>query len=209
MRNWGIAGALLLAMGCSKDHAAPKVEVTQTTTTTVTTTTAVAIAPVASSAPAKPDVPKPVLTPKAGTLRFVADFKDAPLASEEASLKMFRKFLEEKKGPAIDDSPRTAEEAAFISQYVSSAGAPPTPPELPAEWLGFETVVVVMMRAPIARGGTKLTGASSGRLLFHPPERVPVYSAVYGEQGGTSLDGGSLAKWVLADLNIRAEGAKQ
>jgi hypothetical protein len=117
-------------------------------------------------------------------------------------------FLEAKKGPAVDDSPRTAEEAAFLTQYVASAGAPPKPPELPAEWLGFETVVVVMMRAPIERGGTKLTGASSGRLLFHPPEPVPVYSAVYGEHGGTPLSGDSLAKWVLEDLNIRSEGAR-
>ncbi len=202
--NKNIVGlmTLLAALGCKKAEEAAPDEATAMPSAPAASEKATPVA-------AKADTPKEPLAPKPGTLRLVKDFEEEPLDSEQSKLEKFVTYLKEKEGPSVDAAPRSEEEASYLASYRKNANDSEALPELPYAWGGFETVVVLSVRAPVGEEGRRRSGRSKGRLLFHPPEKTPVYSVLYGDKWGTSFDGGELARWVLEDLAIRVEEKSQ
>jgi hypothetical protein len=127
---------------------------------------------------------------------LVKIFEREPLKSELSAMDKFVTTLKEKGGTSVDQAPTSDAETAYLASYRSAVDSGELP-VLPRAWGGFETVVVVSVRAPRGAPGSHTSGGMNAKLLFNPPSREPVYSSLYGTRWGEPLEGGVLARWVI------------
>jgi hypothetical protein len=192
--------AVFLLSGCSKPDQSESNETAQPVTTAAAVTASVELAP---TAPPKIAIPLAPLTPKPGTLRLAHEYEGEPLGSEQAAIDTFTAYLAKHGGPTVDRNPITEAETEYLARYREAANASKSLPELPHAWGGFETVLVLSMRAPRGEPGRRLTGGTKARLLVAPPNKTPTYSLLFEDHGGTPVDGNRLAQWVLEDTLTR------